>query len=178
MPSTPPSRACQVPLRPVQELLPTRTISLRTGPRISAASGEVRSLVPRARAVTRVLPSAPMGGLLYLALALVGVTLSHILVPAGSTITADRAREAQAGQAWDKRLLKAYFFTNAVTFLIAGMNSGRFGWTPNVPMSVTAAGVGLMLLGQVLFAEAKRDTQQAPARVVLRGMSWVPFERL
>jgi hypothetical protein len=35
--------------------------------------------------------------LLYVVLALVGTTLSHILVPAGSTITANRAREARAG---------------------------------------------------------------------------------
>ena len=44
-------------------------------------------------------------GVLYLVLALVGVTLSHILVPAGSTITVDRAREAPSGRDWDKRLL-------------------------------------------------------------------------
>jgi protein-S-isoprenylcysteine O-methyltransferase Ste14 len=96
-------------------------------------------------------------GVLYLVLALLSVTLSHILVPAGSTITADRAREAQAGQDWDKRLLGMYLLVNIVTFLTAGMDSGRFHWTGDVPFGVTVAGAVLMLVGQVLFAVAKRE---------------------
>ena len=96
-------------------------------------------------------------GLLYLLLALVGATLSHVLVPAGSTITADRAREAQAGQAWDKRLLGVLFLVNIVAFLTAGLDSGRFHWTGNVPFGVTVVGAVLMLVGQVLFAIAKRE---------------------
>ena len=96
-------------------------------------------------------------GVLYLVLALAGVTLSHILVPAGSTITADRAREAQAGQSWDKRLLGVYFLVNIVTFLTAGMDSGRFHWTGDVPIGVPLVGAVLMLLGQTLFAVAKRE---------------------
>lgn len=96
-------------------------------------------------------------GLLYVALALVGTTLSHLLVPAGSTVTADRAREAKAGRDWDRRLLVAYFLVNAVTFVTAGLDSGRFGWTGDVPIDVTVAGAALMLSGQVLFAVAKRE---------------------
>jgi protein-S-isoprenylcysteine O-methyltransferase Ste14 len=96
-------------------------------------------------------------GVLYLVLALAGLTLSHLLVPSGSTITADRAREAQAGQDWDKRLLGAYFLVNIVTFLTAGMDSGRFHWTGDVPLGVTVAGAVLMVLGQALFAVAKRE---------------------
>jgi len=96
-------------------------------------------------------------GFLYLVLALVGVTLSHVLVPAGSTITVDRAREIQAGRDWDRRLLGAYFLVNIVTFLVAGMDSGRFRWTPDIPVGVTVAGAVLMLVGQVLFALAKRE---------------------
>lgn len=96
-------------------------------------------------------------GFLYLVLALLGVTLSHILVPAGSTITVDRAREAPSGRDWDRRLLGAYFLVNIVTFVIAGMDSGRFRWTGEVPAGVTVAGAVLMLVGQVLFALAKRE---------------------
>lgn len=44
-------------------------------------------------------------GFLYVVLALVGTTFSHLFVPAGSTITASRAREAQAGRDWDRRWL-------------------------------------------------------------------------
>jgi protein-S-isoprenylcysteine O-methyltransferase Ste14 len=40
---------------------------------------------------------------------------------------------------------------------MAGLDSGRFGWTGDVPVGVTVAGAILMLLGQTLFAVAKRE---------------------
>lgn len=96
-------------------------------------------------------------GLLYVALALAGTTLSHVLVPPASTITSDRLREAQAGQDWDKRLMQTFLLVNVVTFLIAGLDSGRFHWSGEVPVIVTATGAALMLTGQILFAVAKRQ---------------------
>jgi protein-S-isoprenylcysteine O-methyltransferase Ste14 len=96
-------------------------------------------------------------GLLYLTLALVGTTLNHLLVRRSSDITAERARQAGAGQRWDKRMLGAYFTVNVATFVLAGLDSGRFGWSGTVPLWVTAMGAILMLLGQVIFAVAKRQ---------------------
>jgi len=96
-------------------------------------------------------------GLLYVALALFGTTLNHVLVPKGSDITVERARQVRAGQAWERRILGAYFLVSIVTFVIAGLDSGRYGWSGEVPMWITIAGVILMLLGQVVFAVAKRE---------------------
>lgn len=96
-------------------------------------------------------------GLLYVGLAVLGTTLTHLLQPSGSTLAEDRAREAQEGQAWDKRLLGQIFLASLVSFLVAGLDVGRFGWTGDVPLGVTALGVALMLLGQTLFALARRE---------------------
>jgi len=96
-------------------------------------------------------------GILYTVLAVAGVALTHGLVPAGSTLATERAGEARAGRDWDKRLLGAFFLVNVVMFVTAGLDSGRFGWTGGVPIGVTAAGVALMVLGQVLFAVARRQ---------------------
>jgi protein-S-isoprenylcysteine O-methyltransferase Ste14 len=96
-------------------------------------------------------------GLLYLVLALIGTTISHLLMPPGSTLTGDRARDAAEGQPWDKRLLGAFFLVNLGTFVVAGLDSGRFGWTRAVPIRITILGAAIMLLGQVLFAVAKRQ---------------------
>jgi protein-S-isoprenylcysteine O-methyltransferase Ste14 len=98
-------------------------------------------------------------GLLYVALAVVGTTMSHALVPAGSEITANRAREASAGQMWDKRLLGVSLIVSVVMFVTAGLDSGRFGWSGRVPLVVTVAGAALMLAGQAVFALAKRDNE-------------------
>lgn len=98
-------------------------------------------------------------GLLYVALSLVGATLSHVLVPAGSQITANRAREARGGQKWDRRLLGVHSIVTVVTFVTAGLDSGRFGWSGGVPLGVTVAGGALMLAGQLVFALAKRENE-------------------
>jgi protein-S-isoprenylcysteine O-methyltransferase Ste14 len=96
-------------------------------------------------------------GLLYVGVALVGTTLNHLLVRKGSDITEERASEAHEGESRDKRILGAYFLTSVVTFAVAGLDSGRFGWSGPLPIGVAIAGVVLMLVGQVVFAVAKRE---------------------
>lgn len=104
-------------------------------------------------------------GLLYLALALIGTTLNHVLAKPGSDIAAVRANEAREGESWDKRLLGASFAISTVMFVIAGLDSGRFGWTGAVPLAVTVTGVVLMLLGQTIFAVARRQNEFFSATV-------------
>ncbi len=96
-------------------------------------------------------------GLLYVGVALVGVTLNHLLVRKDSEITVERAARATAGEAWDKRILGAYFFVTLVMFVTAGLDSGRFHWSGDVSPWVTSGGVVLMVAGQLLFALAKRE---------------------
>jgi protein-S-isoprenylcysteine O-methyltransferase Ste14 len=96
-------------------------------------------------------------GLLYVGVALVGTTLNHLLVREGSDLIVDRASRAREGQDWDKRILGAYFLVCVVTFAVAGLDSGRFGWSGPVPLGVAIAGVALTLAGQALFAVAKRE---------------------
>lgn len=96
-------------------------------------------------------------GLLYVVVALVGVTLNHLTVRRDSDITVERASRVREGEAWDRRILGAIFLVSVVMFVTAGLDSGRFGWSGEVPLTVTGAGVVLMLAGQLLFALAKRE---------------------
>lgn len=96
-------------------------------------------------------------GALYVALAILGATIGHLFMPRDSDLTARRASEAKAGQDWDKRLLGIFFIVNVAMFLVAGMDSGRFHWSGLVPLWVTMAGAALMIVGQVIFALAKRE---------------------
>lgn len=96
-------------------------------------------------------------GALYVVLAILGTSVSHLLMPKDSDLTVRRAREANSGQAWDKRLLGIFFIVNAIMFIVAGMDSGRFLWSGSVPPLVTVTGAALMIVGQVVFALAKRE---------------------
>ena len=96
-------------------------------------------------------------GLLYVCVALAGLTLNHLLVRKESDITVERASRVGAGESWDKRILGAFFLVNVLAFVTAGLDSGRFGWSGEVPLPVTWGGVALMVAGQLLFALAKRE---------------------
>lgn len=96
-------------------------------------------------------------GLLYGVLALLGTSITHLLMPTGSGLAERRIREAHRGQDWDKRLLGALFAVNLVMFVVAGMDSGRFRWTGPLPLWVTIVGAALMIKGQIIFALARRE---------------------
>lgn len=107
-------------------------------------------------------------GLLYVVVAVVGVTLSHLLVREDSDVTVQRASRVRAGEDWDKRILFAFFLLTVVMFVTAGLDSGRFGWSGKVPAQVTLGGVALMLAGQVLFALAKRENDFFSSTAVIQ----------
>lgn len=107
-------------------------------------------------------------GWLYVALALVGTTLSHLLMPRGSDLTVDRMTRAGEGLPWDKRLVGLSFACSFVMFVLAGLDVGRFGWTGPLPLLVPAVGAALMFAGQLAFALAKRENRWFTSTVRLQ----------
>lgn len=94
---------------------------------------------------------------LYVGLAVVGTTLTHVLAPRGSNIAVERVRKAGAGEAWDRQILGLNFLLTIVTFVIAGLDSGRLGWSRSMPLVLTIAGCVMMVAGQLVFALARRE---------------------
>jgi len=95
--------------------------------------------------------------LLYLGLAILGTTLTHVLSSKKINLTAHRAATVKTGESWDRRILGIFFLLNIVTFIIAGLDSGRFGWSGPVSLIVTAIGSVFMFIGQLIFALARRE---------------------
>lgn len=93
---------------------------------------------------------------LYVIVAIIGTTLNHLLLPKWSDLTVERASRVHEGVKWDRVLLGVFFILNIVTFVVAGLDSGRFQWSGPVPWLATVAGVLLIMVGQILFALAKR----------------------
>lgn len=96
-------------------------------------------------------------GLLFLALSFFGTTLNHLLLPKQSTLNEERINNTKEGVSWDKKLLSLYFLISLCTFIVAGLDSGRFYWTQNVPLVVNTIGSITTVVGQLIFAFAKRE---------------------
>jgi protein-S-isoprenylcysteine O-methyltransferase Ste14 len=94
---------------------------------------------------------------LYLGLALVGTSLTHVITPGESNLAADRANSAKAGESWDRRIVGLLFLLGIATFIVAGLDSGRFGWSGNAPLAATIVGAVVMFIGQLIFALARRE---------------------
>ena len=107
--------------------------------------------------------------LLYLALALLGTTITHLLAPPASDLAARRAAQARAGEAWDRRLMGFYFLLTIAAFVVAGLDSGRYGWTGALPLGATILGALLMVGGQLLFALARRENSFFPSTVQIEA---------
>lgn len=95
--------------------------------------------------------------LLYLGLAILGTALTHVLSPKESNLAAQRANNAKTGESWDRQIIGIFFLLNIVTFIIAGLDSGRFGWSGPLPLVATIIGSIVMVSGQLIFALARRE---------------------
>jgi protein-S-isoprenylcysteine O-methyltransferase Ste14 len=95
--------------------------------------------------------------LLYLGLAVLGTTLTHVLAPSQGNLAAHRANNARTGEVWDRRIVGLFFLLSIVTFIIAGLDSGRFGWAGPMPLAATIVGSVVMFIGQLIFALARRE---------------------
>jgi protein-S-isoprenylcysteine O-methyltransferase Ste14 len=95
--------------------------------------------------------------LLYLALAILGTTLTHVLSPKERNLSAYRAKSVKTGEAWDRRMVGVLFLLSVVTFIIAGLDSGRFGWSGPLPPATTIIGAIVLFIGQLIFALARRE---------------------
>lgn len=95
--------------------------------------------------------------LLYLGLAILGTALTHVLSPKERNLSAYRANSVKTGEAWDRRIVGVLFLLSVATFVVAGLDSGRFGWSGPLPPATTIIGAVVLFVGQLIFALARRE---------------------
>jgi len=70
----------------------------------------------------------------------------------------ERSRVAANVKTWDKKIVMAYTFCRALTFVIAGLDAGRFRWS-SVPLPVEALGwLGQAVAGSVILWAGATNT--------------------
>ena len=72
-------------------------------------------------------------------------------------MTVDRAARAKDGEAWDRKLLGVMALSNVITFVVAGLDAGRYHWSPPASTALVIAGTVTIGLGQLFFALSKRE---------------------
>ena len=98
-------------------------------------------------------------GLLYLAIGLIMFVLNYTVLRIDSQLSNERSKPGEGTKQWDKTILGLSFLVTISMYIIAGLDSGRFHWSPDFHWSVYLLGVILTITGQLLFLIAQKQNR-------------------
>lgn len=98
-------------------------------------------------------------GWLFLALNMITGLMNFWTIRDDEALMAERSKVGDNAKAWDKKILGLSALVYVLNVVVAGLDSGRFQWSPSMPWTVYALGVLLNLGGQVIFLTARRQNK-------------------
>jgi protein-S-isoprenylcysteine O-methyltransferase Ste14 len=96
---------------------------------------------------------------LYAAINIISVLLNSFALKNKDEIAAERSGVKSGTKSWDKIILGLSTVTLIITYIVAGLDSGRFQWSPRFHWGINAIGVILILLGEVIFLMAQKQNK-------------------
>lgn len=74
-------------------------------------------------------------------------------------LMSERSQPGEGAKPWDKLILSMSAITYLGSIITAGLDSGRFQWSPVFHWSLYAIGVFLLVIGQVIFLIARNENR-------------------
>ncbi|MGE5354774.1 MAG: methyltransferase family protein [Deltaproteobacteria bacterium] len=71
----------------------------------------------------------------------------------------ERSKLGKDSKSWDKLILGLSAVTYLISVVIAGLDSGRFQWSPDFHCTIYLIGVVLMIIGQMIFLTARKENK-------------------
>jgi protein-S-isoprenylcysteine O-methyltransferase Ste14 len=100
-----------------------------------------------------------MQGLIYVSIGLIMAILNYTVLRIDSELSKERSKPGEGTKTWDKTILGLSFFTTTSMYIIAGLDSGRFHWSPDFHWSFCLSGIILTASGQLLFLIAQKQNR-------------------
>ncbi len=98
-------------------------------------------------------------GWVYVAIGLVMVSLNYTVLRIDSQLLSERSKPQDDSKSWDKTILGLSFLLTIAMYVVAGLDSGRFHWSPDFPAGAYATGMGCTIVGQLLFLIAQKQNK-------------------
>mgnify|MGYP000844630997 FL=1 len=98
-------------------------------------------------------------GLTYLAISLVMVVLNYTILRIDDDLLKERSQPGKDTKSWDKTILGLSFLSTLAMYVVAGLDSGRLGWSPGFHWSLIACGAIFTAAGQLLFLIAQKQNR-------------------
>ncbi len=74
-------------------------------------------------------------------------------------LMSERSKVGKDSKSWDKLILGLSGVIYLISVVIAGLDSGRFQWSPDFHWSIYLIGVVIMIIGQVIFLTARKENK-------------------
>jgi protein-S-isoprenylcysteine O-methyltransferase Ste14 len=98
-------------------------------------------------------------GLVYVGIGIIMVILNFTALRLDSDLLKERAKPGEGVKKWDKLILGLSFLVTIGMYITAGLDSGRFHWSPDFHWSIYTAGIILTASGQLLFLIAQKQNK-------------------
>jgi protein-S-isoprenylcysteine O-methyltransferase Ste14 len=98
-------------------------------------------------------------GIVYTIIAIIMVFLNYTVFKLDPALLAERSKPGEGTKKWDKLILGLSFLSTLALYLVAGLDSGRFHWSPDFSRSLFIIGIVLTVCGQLLFLIAQKQNK-------------------
>ena len=98
-------------------------------------------------------------GLTYVSIGLFMLVLNYTVLRIDPLLLAERSKPGADAKKWDKTILGLSFLMTIAMYITAGLDSGRFHWSPDFHWSVYLLGIILTVTGQLLFLIAQKQNK-------------------
>ena len=98
-------------------------------------------------------------GLVYVALGLLMLILNYTVLRIDAELSSERSKPGEGTRKWDKIILGLSFLVTIIMYIVAGIDSGRYQWSPDFHWSLYVAGIILTATGQLLFLIAQKQNK-------------------
>ena len=98
-------------------------------------------------------------GLVYVSIGLVMVLLNYTALRIDPELLKERSKPGEGTKKWDKAILGLSLLVTISMYIIAGLDSGRYHWSPDFPWSIYLLGIILTISGQLLFLIAQKQNK-------------------
>lgn len=98
-------------------------------------------------------------GLIYAGIGLVMMILNYTVLKIDSELLEERSKPGEGTKKWDKSILGLSFLITISMYITAGLDSGRYHWSPDFHWSLCLLGSILTAGGQLLFLIAQKQNK-------------------
>ena len=98
-------------------------------------------------------------GLIYVIIGLIMGLLNYTVLRIDSELLNERSKPGEGTKKWDKTILGLSFLITISMYITAGLDSGRYHWSPDFHWSICLLGIILTILGQLLFLIAQKQNK-------------------